>query len=73
MVPHLELVVSVSGSFVEWSVVTEPSNVINTVEALDTIGHAVHLQHADTIWYRCHSVDLEILVRQHQQSRRGFF
>ena len=57
---HLELVVSVFGSFVEGSVVTESANVVDAVEALDAIGDSVHLEDGDAVRHRCHRVDLEV-------------
>ena len=57
---HLELVVSVFGSFVEGSVVTESTNVVDAVEALDAIGDSVHLEDGDAVRHRCHRVDLEV-------------
>lgn len=57
---HLELVVSVFGSFVEWSVVTEAPNVVDAVEALDAIRDSVHLEDADVVRYRGHCVDLQV-------------
>lgn len=57
---HLELVVSVFGSFVEGSVVTESADVVDAVEALDAVGDSVHLEDGDAVRHRCHRVDLEV-------------
>lgn len=57
---HLELIISVFGSFVERSVVTETPNVVDPVEALDAIGDSVHLEDADVVRHRCYCVDLEV-------------
>lgn len=57
---HLELVVSVFGSFVEGSVVTESADVVDAVEALDAVGDSIHLEDGDAVRHRCHRVDLEV-------------
>lgn len=57
---HLELVVSVFGSFVEGSVVTESADVVDAVEALDAIRDSIHLEDGDAVRHRCHRVDLEV-------------
>ena len=57
---HLELVVSVFGSFVEGSVVTESADVVDAVEALDAIGDSVHLEDGDAVRHRRHRVDLQV-------------
>lgn len=41
---HLELIVSVFGAFVEGPVVTETSNVVDSVEAFDAVRYPVHLE-----------------------------
>lgn len=57
---HLELIISVFGSFVEGPVVTEAPNVVDPVEALDAIGDAVHLEDADAVRHWGDCVDLEV-------------
>lgn len=57
---HLELIISVFGSFVEGSVISKTANVVDPVEALDAIGNSVHLEDADAVRHRSHCVDLEV-------------
>ena len=57
---HLELVVSVLGAFMEGPIVSEAQHVVDPVEALDAVGDAVHLQHAQVVRHRRHSVDLQV-------------
>lgn len=60
MSPDLELVVLVLGSLVEGPVIAEAPHVVDTVEALDAVGHSVHLQNTEVLRYRCHRVDLQV-------------
>ena len=59
-VSHLELIVSVFGSFVERSVVSKAADVVDPVEALDAVGDSVHLEDADAVRHRSHGVDLQV-------------
>lgn len=56
----LELVLSVFGSFVERPVVAKATHVVDTVEALDAVWNAVHLENFDILRYRRHRIDLQI-------------
>lgn len=59
-VSHLELVVSVFGSFVKRSIVAEASDVVHSVEALNAVRNPVHLKDADALWNGCDGVDLQV-------------
>lgn len=63
LVPYLELVLLVFGALVEGSVVSEPPDVVELVEALDVVGHPVSLQHVLALWNRCHRVNLQVCAR----------
>lgn len=64
---HLELVVSVFGSFVEGPVVPVPPDVVDPVEALDAVGDSVHLEDADAVRHWGHGVDLEVWAQESKE------
>lgn len=57
---YLELVLLVFGALVKRPVVSEPPDVIELVEALDVVGHAVPLQHVLTLWDGRDGIDLQV-------------
>lgn len=61
---YLELVLLVFGALVEGPIVSEPPDVIELVEALDVVGHAVALQHVLALGDRRHGVDLQVWKRR---------
>ncbi len=50
----------------EGPVVTEASDIIDSVEALDAVRHTVHLQHINVFWNWSHGVDLEVCRALHE-------
>ncbi len=63
---HLKFIVLVFGPLVEGPVVTEASDIIDSVEALDAVRHTVHLQHINVFWNWIHCVDLEVYGALHE-------
>lgn len=57
---YLELVLLVFGALVKRPVVSEPPDVIELVEALDVVRHAVPLQHVLALWDGRDGVDLQV-------------
>lgn len=55
-----ELVVSVFGPLVERPVVVETADVVDAVEALDPLWHALQLGHIRDVRHGGHRVDLQV-------------
>lgn len=55
-----ELVVSVFGPLVERPVVVETADVVDAVEALYPLRHALQLGHIRDVGHRSHCVDLQV-------------
>lgn len=61
---YLELILLVFGAFVKGTVISEPPNVIELVEAFDVVRHSVSLQHILTLWDWGYSIDLQVWMHR---------